>query len=66
MHTSFQFGENMKIGKFIRTIIYAPRIIPFVIPKRKPEEPGIPIELPKREPALVPAQQPERKNENIR
>jgi hypothetical protein len=47
----------MKIGKFIKTIVYAPRIIPFIIPKReiKPEEQPIPIELPKREPVLVPA-----------
>jgi hypothetical protein len=48
----------MRIGKFIRTIIFAPRIIPIVFPKRtvKPEEAPIPIQLPQKSPALVPAQ----------
>lgn len=40
----------MKIGKFIKTIIYAPRIIPFVAPKVNPqkEQPGIPVEIPQK------------------
>jgi hypothetical protein len=48
----------MRIGKFIKTIIFAPRIIPFTIPKRttKPEEQPIPVQIPKREPVLVPSQ----------
>jgi hypothetical protein len=44
----------MKIGKFIKTITYAPRIIPIKVPEKQKEEEPIPIELPKREPAVLP------------
>lgn len=43
----------MKIGKFIKTVIYPKRVIPIQIPKRTETEQPIPIELPKREPAIV-------------
>ena len=48
----------MKIGKFIKTIVYAPRIIPVKIPEKPKEtEQPIPVELPKREPAYLPGEQ---------
>lgn len=43
----------MKIGKFIKTVFYPKRVIPFVIPKRTEEDKPIPVEIPKREPAIV-------------
>lgn len=43
----------MKIGKFIKTVFYPKRIIPIQIPQKTEEEKPIPIELPKREPAIV-------------
>lgn len=43
----------MKIGKFIKTIIYPRRVIPIQIPKRTETEQPIPVEIPKREPVKV-------------
>ena len=43
----------MKIGKYIKTVTYPRRIIPFTIPKREEQEKPIPVQIPQKEPVKV-------------